>query len=61
MCSHESEFCQSNAVVVQGEAGLALLIDAGVHKDEMSCLVIYNEGAMYSCLRPDTAAMWPKS
>jgi glyoxylase-like metal-dependent hydrolase (beta-lactamase superfamily II) len=35
---HESEFCQSNAVVVQGGAGV-LLIDAGVHADEMSCLV----------------------
>ncbi|MFE4228606.1 MBL fold metallo-hydrolase [Arthrobacter sp. NPDC056886] len=35
---HESEFCQSNAVVVQGGAGV-LLIDAGVHEDEMRCLV----------------------
>jgi glyoxylase-like metal-dependent hydrolase (beta-lactamase superfamily II) len=35
---HESEFCQSNAVVVQGGAGV-LLIDAGVHEDEMACLV----------------------
>jgi glyoxylase-like metal-dependent hydrolase (beta-lactamase superfamily II) len=35
---HESEFCQSNAVVVEGEAGV-LLIDAGVHEDEMACLV----------------------
>jgi glyoxylase-like metal-dependent hydrolase (beta-lactamase superfamily II) len=35
---HESEFCQSNAVVVQGGTGV-LLIDAGVHEDEMSCLV----------------------
>ena len=35
---HESEFCQSNAVVVQGGAG-ALLIDAGVHEGEMACLV----------------------
>src|SRR6185369_4028387 len=34
---HESEFCQSNAVVVQGRAGV-LLIDAGVHGDEMACL-----------------------
>lgn len=34
---HESEFCQSNAVVVQGAAGV-LLIDAGVHADEMACL-----------------------
>lgn len=35
---HESEFCQSNAVVVRGEAG-ALLIDAGVHEAEISCLI----------------------
>jgi glyoxylase-like metal-dependent hydrolase (beta-lactamase superfamily II) len=35
---HESEFCQSNAVVVQGADGV-LLIDAGVHSDEMACLV----------------------
>jgi glyoxylase-like metal-dependent hydrolase (beta-lactamase superfamily II) len=34
---HESEFCRSNAVVVQGRAG-ALLIDAGVLGDEMVCL-----------------------
>jgi glyoxylase-like metal-dependent hydrolase (beta-lactamase superfamily II) len=34
---HESEFCQSNAVVVQGRDGV-LLIDAGVHADEMACL-----------------------
>jgi glyoxylase-like metal-dependent hydrolase (beta-lactamase superfamily II) len=34
---HESEFCQSNAVVVQGQAGV-LLIDPGVHDDEMDCL-----------------------
>ncbi|NMO52909.1 MBL fold metallo-hydrolase [Actinoplanes sp. TBRC 11911] len=34
---HESEFCQSNAVVVRGAAGV-LLIDAGVHEDEMLCL-----------------------
>jgi glyoxylase-like metal-dependent hydrolase (beta-lactamase superfamily II) len=34
---HESEFCQSNAVVVQGRAGV-LLIDAGVQDDEMACL-----------------------
>jgi glyoxylase-like metal-dependent hydrolase (beta-lactamase superfamily II) len=34
---HESEFCQSNAVVVHGRAGV-LLIDAGVHGDEMACL-----------------------
>jgi glyoxylase-like metal-dependent hydrolase (beta-lactamase superfamily II) len=35
---HESVFCQSNAVVVEGRAGV-LLIDAGVHEDEMACLV----------------------
>ncbi|WP_288026654.1 MBL fold metallo-hydrolase [Arthrobacter sp.] len=34
---HESEFCQSNAVVVQGRAGV-LLIDPGVHGHEMACL-----------------------
>ena len=34
---HESEFCQSNAVVVQGHAGV-LLIDAGVQGHEMACL-----------------------
>src|ERR687888_1597092 len=34
---HESEFMQSNAVVVQGRAGV-LLIDAGVRSDEMACL-----------------------
>jgi glyoxylase-like metal-dependent hydrolase (beta-lactamase superfamily II) len=34
---HESEFCQSNAVVVQGRAGV-LLVDAGIHDDEMACL-----------------------
>jgi glyoxylase-like metal-dependent hydrolase (beta-lactamase superfamily II) len=34
---HESEFCQSNAVVVQGQAG-ALLIDAGIYGHEMACL-----------------------
>ncbi|GAB2842163.1 MBL fold metallo-hydrolase [Actinoallomurus bryophytorum] len=34
---HESEFCQSNAVVVQGSAGV-LLIDAGVQDHEMVCL-----------------------
>jgi glyoxylase-like metal-dependent hydrolase (beta-lactamase superfamily II) len=36
---HESEFCQSNAVVVQGRAGV-LLIDAGVTDDEIGCLAI---------------------
>jgi glyoxylase-like metal-dependent hydrolase (beta-lactamase superfamily II) len=34
---HESEFCQSNAVVVQGLAGV-LLIDPGVQGHEMACL-----------------------
>ena len=34
---HESAFCQSNAVVVQGRAGV-LLIDAGVQADELACL-----------------------
>jgi glyoxylase-like metal-dependent hydrolase (beta-lactamase superfamily II) len=34
---HESEFMQSNAVVVQGRAGV-LLVDAGVHADEVACL-----------------------
>jgi glyoxylase-like metal-dependent hydrolase (beta-lactamase superfamily II) len=34
---HQSEFCQSNAVVVQGRAGV-LLIDPGVLIYEMACL-----------------------
>ncbi len=34
---HESEFCQSNAVVVQGRAGV-LLIDPGVLGHEMIAL-----------------------
>jgi len=34
---HQSEFCQSNAVVVQGRAGV-LLIDAGIYGNEMACL-----------------------
>jgi glyoxylase-like metal-dependent hydrolase (beta-lactamase superfamily II) len=34
---HQSEFMQSNAVVVEGRAG-ALLIDAGVTSDEIACL-----------------------
>jgi glyoxylase-like metal-dependent hydrolase (beta-lactamase superfamily II) len=34
---HESEFCQSNAVVVHGRAGV-LLIDPGVRGHEMACL-----------------------
>ena len=35
--THESEFLQSNAVVVQGKAG-ALLIDPGITSDEMVAL-----------------------
>src|SRR5690349_367466 len=34
---HESEFMQSNAVVVQGDAGV-LLVDAGIRTDELACL-----------------------
>jgi glyoxylase-like metal-dependent hydrolase (beta-lactamase superfamily II) len=34
---HESEFLQSNAVVVRGRAGV-LVIDPGVRADEMACL-----------------------
>ncbi|MFC4588646.1 MBL fold metallo-hydrolase [Sphaerisporangium corydalis] len=34
---HQSEFCASNAVVVQGQDGV-LLVDAGVHGDELACL-----------------------
>ena len=34
---HESEFCQSNAVVVHGRAGV-LLIDPGITGSEMACL-----------------------
>jgi glyoxylase-like metal-dependent hydrolase (beta-lactamase superfamily II) len=34
---HESEFCQSNAVVVQGRAGV-LVIDPGIYGSEMACL-----------------------
>ena len=34
---HQSEFCQSNAVVVHGRAGV-LLIDPGVHGYEMAAL-----------------------
>jgi glyoxylase-like metal-dependent hydrolase (beta-lactamase superfamily II) len=34
---HESEFLQSNAVVVRGRAG-ALLIDPGIQGSEMACL-----------------------
>src|SRR5262249_33981702 len=34
---HQSDFMQTNAVVVQGRAGV-LLIDPGVRGDEMTCL-----------------------
>ena len=34
---HESEFIQSNAIVVQGQAGV-LLIDPGITRDEMAAL-----------------------
>ena len=34
---HESEFMESNTVVVQGRAGV-LLIDPGIRRDEMACL-----------------------
>ncbi|MDQ7905041.1 MBL fold metallo-hydrolase [Phytohabitans sp. ZYX-F-186] len=34
---HQSEFVQSNAVVVQGRAGV-LLVDPGVREHEMACL-----------------------
>jgi glyoxylase-like metal-dependent hydrolase (beta-lactamase superfamily II) len=34
---HESEFVQSNAVVVQGRSGV-LLIDPGIQEHEMTCL-----------------------
>jgi glyoxylase-like metal-dependent hydrolase (beta-lactamase superfamily II) len=34
---HQSEFCQSNAVVVQGRAG-ALLVDPGIRRSEIDCL-----------------------
>jgi glyoxylase-like metal-dependent hydrolase (beta-lactamase superfamily II) len=34
---HQSNFLQTNAVVVQGRAGV-LLIDPGVRGDEMTCL-----------------------
>jgi glyoxylase-like metal-dependent hydrolase (beta-lactamase superfamily II) len=34
---HESEFCQTNTVVVRGGAGV-LLVDPGVRDDEMVCL-----------------------
>jgi glyoxylase-like metal-dependent hydrolase (beta-lactamase superfamily II) len=35
---HESTFCQSNGVVVEGGDGV-VIIDAGVHEAEMACLV----------------------
>ncbi|MEV4537759.1 MBL fold metallo-hydrolase [Asanoa sp. NPDC049518] len=35
---HESEFVQSNAVVVHGDAGGVLLVDPGVQSHEMACL-----------------------
>jgi glyoxylase-like metal-dependent hydrolase (beta-lactamase superfamily II) len=35
--THQSDFMQTNAVVVQGRAGV-LLIDPGVRGDEMTCL-----------------------
>jgi glyoxylase-like metal-dependent hydrolase (beta-lactamase superfamily II) len=35
--NHQSEFLESNAVVVQGEAGV-LLIDPGIQGSEMACL-----------------------
>ena len=35
--THQSEFCQSNAVVVRGRAGV-LLIDPGIQASEMACL-----------------------
>jgi glyoxylase-like metal-dependent hydrolase (beta-lactamase superfamily II) len=35
--THQSEFMQTNAVVVQGQDGV-LLIDAGIRNDEMVCL-----------------------
>ena len=34
---HESEFCQSNAVVVAGQGGV-LLVDPGVQEQELTCL-----------------------
>lgn len=35
---HESEFCQSNTVVVVGSVGV-LVIDPGIHGHELECLV----------------------
>jgi glyoxylase-like metal-dependent hydrolase (beta-lactamase superfamily II) len=34
---HESDFCQSNAIVVQGRAGM-LLVDPGIRGEEMACM-----------------------
>jgi len=34
---HQSEFCQSNAIVVPGRAG-SLLVDPGIYESEMACL-----------------------
>lgn len=34
---HESVFCQSNAVIVEGRTGV-LIVDAGVHGSELACL-----------------------
>ena len=34
---HQAEFCQSNAVVVQGRDGV-LLVDAGIGGEELACL-----------------------
>jgi glyoxylase-like metal-dependent hydrolase (beta-lactamase superfamily II) len=41
---HESRFCQSNVVVVLGRDGV-LLIDAGIHGDEIACLASDLSGA----------------
>src|SRR6266498_3581027 len=53
---HESEFMQSNAVVVHGRAGV-LLIDPGVHGDEIACLAndLREMGTPGSARRPVTA------
>ena len=34
---HVSEFCQTNSVVVEGPSGV-LLVDAGIHEAELTCL-----------------------
>jgi glyoxylase-like metal-dependent hydrolase (beta-lactamase superfamily II) len=41
---HVSEFVQSNTVVVQGRGGV-LLIDPGIHGDELACLTIDLSGS----------------